>query len=419
MEHNKVIVLPNDLTSSFFVNEVPYLKKFFDEIIIISFRGNTKEAQDIIKKYDLECIFISLHDLRLIHLKKIIKWFFSFSVRQEIKESVSLSKVGLQKLGYIFLYGLYNILTISQVKKQIDKTTLETQIYIYSYWLSRTAYCAASIKNIYPNRKLKAISRAHRYDLYEEQNKLNYLPFRKNIVDGLDAIYFISRDGYEYFQQKYGYIGIENIHRKLYLSYLGTYNDSRWTKKMHSKKQVTIASCSYMIDVKRLDLIIEFIYYLQLANINITWIHIGMGPLFEKIKLQASQCLVKDSFHFLGTVDNSLVLKKYIEYDVDFFVNLSDSEGIPVSIMEAMSLGIPVIARNVGGNSEIVNSNNGYLFESSDLKENGKEIIKFVSSRIDNIEYYTQISTSSKKTWENKFSARSNYNKFFESVLHE
>lgn len=188
---------------------------------------------------------------------------------------------------------------------------------------------------------------------------------------------------------------------------------------MHSKKQVTIASCSYMIDVKRLDLIIEFIYYLQLANINITWIHIGMGPLFEKIKLQASQCLVKDSFHFLGTVDNSLVLKKYIEYDVDFFVNLSDSEGIPVSIMEAMSLGIPVIARNVGGNSEIVNSNNGYLFESSDLKENEKEIIKFVSSRIDNIEYYTQISTSSKKTWENKFSARSNYNKFFESVLHE
>ena len=54
MEHNKVIVLPNDLTSSFFVNEVPYLKKFFDEIIIISFRGNTKEAQDLIKKYDLE-----------------------------------------------------------------------------------------------------------------------------------------------------------------------------------------------------------------------------------------------------------------------------------------------------------------------------------------------------------------------------
>lgn len=419
MEHNKVIVLPNDLTSSFFVNEIPYLKSFFDEIIIVNFGRNTKEAQDIIQKYNLECIFISLHDLRIIHFKEIIKWIFSHSARQEIKASVSFSKVGLQKLGYIFLYGLYNILTIPQIKKQIDKTTSETRIYIYSYWLSRTAYCAASIKNIYPHRKIKSISRAHGYDLYEERNKLNYLPFRKNIADGLDAIYFISENGYKYFQQRYSYIGIENIHLKLYLSYLGTYNDNHWTKKMQTKNQVTIASCSYMVDVKRLDLIVEFICYLQHMDIDVKWIHIGMGPLFEKINFQASQCLAKDSFRFLGAVDNSLVLKKYIEYDVDFLVNLSDSEGIPVSIMEAMSLGIPVIARNVGGNSEIVNSNNGYLFESSDLKENEKEIIKFVSSRINNIEYYAQISSSSKKTWENKFSAHSNYNNFFESVLHE
>lgn len=42
---------------------------------------------------------------------------------------------------------------------------------------------------------------------------------------------------------------------------------------------------------------------------------------------------------------------------------MSDSEGIPVSIMEAMSFGIPVIARNVGGMSEIVNEENGLLLE--------------------------------------------------------
>ena len=31
------------------------------------------------------------------------------------------------------------------------------------------------------------------------------------------------------------------------------------------------------------------------------------------------------------------------------FINMSDSEGVPVSIMEALSIGIPVIARAVGG----------------------------------------------------------------------
>lgn len=40
---------------------------------------------------------------------------------------------------------------------------------------------------------------------------------------------------------------------------------------------------------------------------------------------------------------------------------MSLSEGIPVSIMEAISFGIPIIATNVGGNAEIVNDETGVL----------------------------------------------------------
>ena len=40
---------------------------------------------------------------------------------------------------------------------------------------------------------------------------------------------------------------------------------------------------------------------------------------------------------------------------------MSASEGIPVSIMEAQSVGIPVIATEVGGVPEIVNSCNGWI----------------------------------------------------------
>lgn len=47
--------------------------------------------------------------------------------------------------------------------------------------------------------------------------------------------------------------------------------------------------------------------------------------------------------------------------DFDLFVNMSLSEGIPVSIMEAISFGIPIIATNVGGNAEIVNDETGVL----------------------------------------------------------
>jgi glycosyltransferase involved in cell wall biosynthesis len=51
----------------------------------------------------------------------------------------------------------------------------------------------------------------------------------------------------------------------------------------------------------------------------------------------------------------------YRKNHVDLFINVSETEGIPVSIMEAMSFGIPCIATNVGGVNEIVNNTNGFL----------------------------------------------------------
>ena len=61
-----------------------------------------------------------------------------------------------------------------------------------------------------------------------------------------------------------------------------------------------------------------------------------------------------------GYISNSDVKQLYMMNDFDLFVNMSLSEGIPVSIMEAISFGIPIIATNVGGNAEIVNDETQY-----------------------------------------------------------
>ena len=56
---------------------------------------------------------------------------------------------------------------------------------------------------------------------------------------------------------------------------------------------------------------------------------------------------------------------------VDVFVNVSSSEGLPVSIMEAFSFGVPVVATKVGGIPEIVDEKCGILipkeFEPKEL----------------------------------------------------
>ncbi len=50
-----------------------------------------------------------------------------------------------------------------------------------------------------------------------------------------------------------------------------------------------------------------------------------------------------------GGISNAEVFQFYRDNKVDLFVNASTSEGLPVSIMEAISFGIPSIATNVGG----------------------------------------------------------------------
>ena len=62
-----------------------------------------------------------------------------------------------------------------------------------------------------------------------------------------------------------------------------------------------------------------------------------------------------------GAFSNREVFDFYKSHPVDFLINVSNNEGIPVSIMEAHSFSIPVVATNVGGTSEIVNEENGIL----------------------------------------------------------
>ena len=64
-----------------------------------------------------------------------------------------------------------------------------------------------------------------------------------------------------------------------------------------------------------------------------------------------------------GQVAHQDVLAWFKENPADVFINVSSSEGLPVSIMEAFSYGIPAIATAVGGMPEIVAGDCGLLLE--------------------------------------------------------
>jgi len=88
-----------------------------------------------------------------------------------------------------------------------------------------------------------------------------------------------------------------------------------------------------------------------------------LGPTnrFE-INIPAS---TSNHFQFHGEVDH---LSKFLS-QLDITLSTSISEGLPNAIMEAMSAGIPVVATDVGGVSELVHHNEtGFLVSSGDLE---------------------------------------------------
>ncbi len=85
----------------------------------------------------------------------------------------------------------------------------------------------------------------------------------------------------------------------------------------------------------------------------------------------------------------------------DIFVLTSKFEGLPLSICEAMSVGIPVLATNVGGVSEMVtNDHNGYLIP----KEDHVFLAEKLKTLIDNRTLLKTLGENSRKTFNQKFS---------------
>ena len=53
---------------------------------------------------------------------------------------------------------------------------------------------------------------------------------------------------------------------------------------------------------------------------------------------------------------------------INFFINLSYTEGLSFALMEAMSCSIPIICSNIPGNLEVVNTQNGYIVENKNTE---------------------------------------------------
>jgi glycosyltransferase involved in cell wall biosynthesis len=102
---------------------------------------------------------------------------------------------------------------------------------------------------------------------------------------------------------------------------------------------------------------------------------VGRGPLKNKLIEYASNLGIYEKTEFLGQRSDIPYLLK----SSDIFVLSSLWEGLPLSVLEAMAAGLPIISTDVGGVKDIV-KDNGILVESDNAEKLYEAIIKLVKN---------------------------------------
>ena len=147
---------------------------------------------------------------------------------------------------------------------------------------------------------------------------------------------------------------------KVKTSYLGIENSSISTPLIPGFDSHLVVSCSSLVPLKRVSLIPRL---LASAGLPIRWVHFGEGETRAEIESVVQGLPPSIRCELRGQVGNSEILRFYRESAITCFLSLSSSEGLPFSMIEAISCGIPVVACKVGGVAEIVNEKTGILLE--------------------------------------------------------
>lgn len=106
----------------------------------------------------------------------------------------------------------------------------------------------------------------------------------------------------------------------------------------------------------------------------------------------------------LGSIPHASL---YIRY-TDIFILPSDFEGLPMSIIEALSYGKPVVASNVGGITELIADKNGFVVEN-----NPEQFVKRISELSSNSQLYTKMSIQARQAYEDLFTVSQMTNSYY------
>ena len=404
---------PYGVSEPFLENEYPLYKDYFDKVLLVTNRPRavgargqkTREVNDPAVEI-LESRFNRNLWQKLAFLWAVLTDGHSYTELWHILTRHGANLRAIRNLFSSIGKAKLCVRLAGTRCRELEKAGYQV-VGAYAYWLNYPAYAAVRFNHRYYGGRLYTVSRAHRFDLYEERNPGSYILCRKYILEGLREIASISEDGVRYLERTHPDCRMNiTIHR------LGA-KDVGCTRPVDKGETLKIVSCSRAVPVKRIHRIIDALA--QIRDIPVEWTHCGGGDLLADIREKAATLPDNIRCVFTDTSPNTRVYELYRDNGYHAFVNVSSSEGVPVSIMEAMSFGMPVIATDVGGTAETIEEGEtGYLLAPD--YEDG-ELIRCLTRLYEMpAEAYAEMRRRARDKFEGQYHCLPNYRHFLQML---
>lgn len=267
-------------------------------------------------------------------------------------------------------FKLNNIKAIKQLRKIVNREKYDL---IHTHTPMGSVVTRLASKNTRKVNNTKVIYTAHGFHFFKKAPLINWLlfyPIEKYLTKYTDTLILINEEDYNLAKNKFK--KCKNIR---FVPGVGI-DEDKFNFKMSIKDKEILRNT---LNLKKDDFVM--IYPAEISNRkNQEWllkcikdliknyphIHLllpGKDSLNGQIQNLANNLKLNNNVHFLGFRRDIPKLLKIS----DIAISSSKQEGLPVNIMEAMFIGLPIIVTNCRGNRDLIKNNvNGFIVEQED-----------------------------------------------------
>ncbi len=331
--------------------ELPVLARAFAQVIVVPSNG---EGRRRTLPPNARCETLLTDMSRLDLLRELVR--HPFRAAAQYGRALVEERRPRAYLGHVRTY--MGVVAVNMRKYRLLKDLVRRegldQAVFYDYWLANSTVALSRLRREGAVRR--AVARAHGVDLYDERSAQGAVPFQSFNLASLDRVFAISSHGLSYLAERH-----PRHREKLALSRLGV--ERQPAVEHDDDLPPLVVSCAFLGAHKRVHLVPPV---LEGIGRPLRWVHFGDGPGRPEVERAAAALPDRISWRLAGDVDRSEILDFYRANKVSLFISLSATEGLPFSIMEAVSFGIPVVATRVGGVPEIVCPSTGRLVDPNE-----------------------------------------------------